>query len=113
MAARWWSGSARAPRRSPTRWAAPPTAPTAKAPPNRPRLPRALASPAPKPPELPASLDQRLSRFQEALDSRTQTLNDALSARVMDIARTLAEGGKEVVAALDKRISDVSGTINT
>ena len=32
--------------------------------------------------------------------------------RVMDIAKTLAEGGKEVVAALDKRIADVTGVIN-
>ena len=52
--------------------------------------------------ELTATLDQRLARFQDALDGRTQTLNDALSSRVMDIAKTLAEGGKEVVAALDK-----------
>ena len=63
--------------------------------------------------EVTATLDQRLSRFQEALDSRTQTLNDALSSRVMDIAKTLAEGGKEVVTALDKRISDVTGLIDT
>ena len=31
----------------------------------------------------------------------------------MDIAKTLAEGGKEVVTALDKRIGDVTGIINT
>ena len=37
------------------------------------------------------------ARFQEALDSRTQTLNDVLGCRVMEIAKTLAEGGKEVV----------------
>ena len=63
--------------------------------------------------EVTATLDQRLSRFQEALDSRTQTLNEALSSRVMDIAKTLAEGGKEVVSALDKRIGDVTVTIDT
>jgi len=63
--------------------------------------------------EVTTSLDQRLSRFQEALDSRTQSLNDALSTRVMDIAKTVAEGGKEVVAALDKRIVDVTSTITT
>ena len=62
--------------------------------------------------EVTATLDQRLARFQEALDSRTQTLNDALSSRVMDIAKTLAEGGKEVVTALDRRIEDVTGVIN-
>ena len=39
--------------------------------------------------------------------------HDALSSRVMDIAKTLAEGGKEVVTALDKRISDVTGVIDT
>ncbi len=30
----------------------------------------------------------------------------------MDIARTVAEGGKEVVGALDKRIGDVTSVIN-
>ena len=30
----------------------------------------------------------------------------------MDIAKTLADGGKEVVSALDKRISDVTAVIN-
>ena len=34
------------------------------------------------------------------------------AARVTDLATTLAEGGKEVVSALDKRISEVAGTIN-
>ena len=74
-----------------------------------PSVNEAISSPAgenvraPSPPlivtptEVTATLDQRLSRFQEALDSRTQTLNEALSSRVMDIAKTLAEGGKEVV----------------
>jgi hypothetical protein len=62
--------------------------------------------------EVGGTLDQRLSRFQEALDGRTQTLSDALSARVIDIATTLAEGGKEVVTALDKRINRVTDTIN-
>ncbi len=51
-------------------------------------------------------------RFRDALDGRTQTLNDALGARVLDIAKTLSEGGKEVVGALDKRISDVTAVIN-
>ena len=62
--------------------------------------------------EVTASLDQQFSRFREALDGRTQTLNDALGARVVDIAKTLADGGKEVVGALDKRISDVTAVIN-
>ena len=62
--------------------------------------------------EVTASLDQQFVRFQDALDGRTQTLNDALGRRVMDIAKTLADGGKEVVAALDKRIGDVTGVIN-
>ncbi len=30
----------------------------------------------------------------------------------MDIARTLADGGKEVVGALDKRIDDITNTIS-
>jgi len=61
--------------------------------------------------EVTGSLDQRLSRFQEALDNRAQTLNDALSTQVRDIAKTMTEGGQEVVAALDKRVSDVTETI--
>jgi len=44
-----------------------------------------------------ASLDQH-SPLREAIDGRTQTLNEALGSRVMDIAKTMAEGGKEVVA---------------
>ena len=63
--------------------------------------------------EVTTSLDQQFVRFQDALDGRTQTLNEALGGRVMDIAKTLAEGGKEVVTALDKRIEDVTGVINT
>ncbi len=42
-------------------------------------------------------LDQRLARFQEALDSRTQTLNDARTSRVMDIVedpRRRRQGGR-------------------
>ncbi len=63
--------------------------------------------------EVTTALDQRLTRFQEALDGRSQTLTDALSARVVDIARTLAEGGKEVVTSLDRRISDATTLIDT
>ena len=41
-----------------------------------------------------------------------QTLNEALGSRVMDAAKTMAEGGKEVVGALDQRIADVTAVIN-
>ena len=61
----------------------------------------------------PATLDERIARFREALDGRIQTLNEALGARVMEIAKSLADGGKEVVGALEKRIDEVSGTIDT
>jgi Apolipoprotein A1/A4/E domain len=57
-------------------------------------------------------LDQRLTRFQEAIDSRSQTLTDALSARIVEISKTLNENGKEVVATLDKRITDVTTIID-
>jgi hypothetical protein len=63
--------------------------------------------------EVTTALDQRLTRFQEAIDGRSQALTDTLSARVVDIARTLAEGGKEVVGSVDKRISDVTTLIDT
>ena len=63
--------------------------------------------------EVTTSLDQRLAKFQETLDSRTQTLTEALSNRVMDIAKTLTEGGREVVTAVDKRIVDVTSVIDT
>ena len=62
--------------------------------------------------EVNDTLDLRLTRFTEALDSRTQTLNDAMTARVLDIAKTLAEGGKEVITAMDKRIGDQAAAIN-
>jgi len=57
--------------------------------------------------EVTATLDQRLVRFQEAVDSRSQILTDNLSARVADIGKMLTDGGREVVSALDKRITDV------
>ncbi len=63
--------------------------------------------------EVTTALDQRLGRFQEALDGRSQALTDALSARVVDIGKALADGGKEVAAAVDKRISDVTTLIDT
>jgi len=62
--------------------------------------------------EVTTVLDQRLTRFQEAIDSRSQTLTDALSARIVDISKTLNESGKEAVASLDKRISDATTMID-
>ena len=50
------------------------------------------------------------SRTRSTAAPRRSTRRSA--RRVMDIAKTLAEGGKEVVAALDKRISDVTAVIN-
>jgi hypothetical protein len=63
--------------------------------------------------EVTASLDQRLASFQETLDNRTQTLNDGLSIRVMDIAKTLAEGGKEVINAVDRRVNEIAAHIDS
>ncbi len=63
--------------------------------------------------EVTTALDQRLTRFQEALDGRSQTLTDALSARVVDIAKTLAEGGSEITGSLDRRIAEVTTAIDT
>jgi len=63
--------------------------------------------------EVTTALDERLTRFQDAMDGRTQTLTDALASRVMDIAKTIAEGGKDVVTSLDKRLSDVTTLIDT
>jgi Apolipoprotein A1/A4/E domain len=63
--------------------------------------------------EVTTGLDQRLAQFQQTLDSRTQTLTEALSGRVLDIARTLTEGGREVVTAVDKRVGAVNATLDT
>jgi hypothetical protein len=63
--------------------------------------------------EVTTTLDQRLSRFQESIDSRSEALTNALSSRVGDIAKTLADGGKDVVTALDRRITDVANLIDT
>jgi Apolipoprotein A1/A4/E domain len=62
--------------------------------------------------EFTTGFDQRITRVQEALDTRTQTLNEALGNRVLDIAKTLAEGGKEVVGALEQRVGDVAAAIH-
>ena len=51
--------------------------------------------------DVTTALDQRLGRFQEALDDRTKSINDGLSSRVMEIAKSVAGGGREIVAALD------------
>ena len=52
--------------------------------------------------EFSTALDQRFARVQAAIDGRTQTLNEALGARVLEIAKTLADGGKEVIGALEQ-----------
>ncbi len=62
--------------------------------------------------EVAATLEQRLSHFQESLDTRTQTFSDVLTTRVMEIAKSLAEGGKDVILSLDKRIDNVTSTID-
>src|SRR5262245_66345053 len=61
--------------------------------------------------EVTASLDQQFMRSRDALDARTQTLHEALGARVMDVAKTMAEGGKEVVGALDTGTADVPSVV--
>src|SRR5262245_40428983 len=62
--------------------------------------------------EVTARLDQQFTRFRDALDGRSQTLNEALASRVMDGAETMADGSNEVVGALDQRIADVTAVIN-
>ncbi len=63
--------------------------------------------------EVATALDQRLARFQEVIDGRSKSLTDALSARVVDVAKTLADVGKEAVSSLDKRITEVTSLIDT
>jgi hypothetical protein len=62
--------------------------------------------------EVTSSLDQQLVRFKNLLDGGTQQFNDLLRSRVAEIAKTLANGGKAVEAALDKRINEVNAIIN-
>ena len=50
--------------------------------------------------EISTTLDQRLAQFETLL-----------GARVTDLAKTLTEGGKDVVSALDQRIGEVAGTV--
>ena len=58
--------------------------------------------------EVGNSLDQRLLRFQDTLDSRTAALNDSMSARVIEISQTLADGGKDVIVALEQRFGAIT-----
>jgi hypothetical protein len=62
--------------------------------------------------DVTTALDQRLSRFQDALDDRTKSINDGLSARVMEIAKSVAGGGREIVAALDQRVETLNDAMN-
>ena len=64
-------------------------------------------------PTSPTALDQRLVRFQDALDDRTKSINDGLSSRVMEIAKSVAGGGREIVAALDERVDAVTVAMST
>jgi hypothetical protein len=61
--------------------------------------------------EVTSSLDLRLERFREALDNGTKSLETTLNARVLEIARTLSDSGKDVVSALDRRAEDARGMI--
>ena len=63
--------------------------------------------------DVTTALDQRLVRFQDALDDRTKSINDGLSSRVMEIAKSVAGGGREIVAALDERIDAVTDAMST
>ena len=47
----------------------------------------------------------------EHLDKRLGRFEDMLAARVADMAKTLGEGGKEIVGTLDRRIAEISGTM--
>ncbi|MGZ5834841.1 MAG: apolipoprotein A-IV repeat region-like domain-containing protein [Xanthobacteraceae bacterium] len=62
--------------------------------------------------DVTTALDQRLSRFQDALDDRTKSINDGLSSRVMEIAKSVAGGGREIVAALDQRVETLNEAMN-
>jgi hypothetical protein len=63
--------------------------------------------------EITGSFDQRLARFEEALDNRTQTLSDALNVRIAEVAQSMNETGKDVVAGIENHIADATGTIAT
>ncbi len=63
--------------------------------------------------EVTATLDQRLTRFQDAVDSRSQSLTDALSIRVVEISKSIGEGGREVIDEIDKRVGAVTTAIDS
>ena len=45
--------------------------------------------------EVTASLDQQLARFRNSLDGRTQVLNDAFAARMLEVAKAMAAGARK------------------
>jgi len=45
--------------------------------------------------EITGSLDLRVARFQEVMENRTQSLNENFQGHVVEIARVVADGGKE------------------
>ena len=66
--------------------------------------------------EIADTLGQRMLHVEQALDSRAQGLNDLLRERALELARTLSEGGKDVVASLDNRrqmVASAGGSENS
>ena len=57
------------------------------------------------------SVESLLGRIEGALDARAKTLNETLSQRAVEIARALADGGRQATGEFDdaaRRVADAA-----
>lgn len=57
------------------------------------------------------ALAERIERIDSGVQSSTHALSETLSRQTLDLARILAEGGKEVVFALDGKAEELSQSL--
>ncbi|MGL4728744.1 MAG: hypothetical protein ACRCWO_08300 [Bosea sp. (in: a-proteobacteria)] len=63
--------------------------------------------------EIAGSLDGLIARIDANLGTRASALNDALVERTIDIARVLAEGGRDVTQALSAKADEIGMIVSS
>ncbi len=63
--------------------------------------------------ELSQSLEDALTRFQQAVESRSSEVDDSLGARAQAMMASVNESGRDLAAALDRRIKDATVVLDS